>query len=491
MQGHHTPQSSLFTYVDIAELVPETHLLRLIDKHVDLSFVRALTKKFYCEKGGRPSIDPQVYFRMQIISYLYGIASERQLCEEIQVNLAYRWFLGYSLEEQIPDHSTLSKIRLRLGEESYREIFEGIVEMCMQQGLVAGRQIISDATYIQANASFESMVKRESDDTGAQGAQESQQEQGPEGSKKKKELRSNETHVSATDPDCSMVANVRAPVRNKLWYKAHYSIDGDHRIITDCHVTTGSRHESQVLTERIEYQLQRFGLPIEELIADSGYGSGQSYAYCEKQGICSYIPLHKVGRGARDVAEEGFSYNPDSDSYCCPEGHELRRFNRPGARCIKRYRPSGKACGVCRRRSECLPTATAHYRVINRNPNQDELEAVRKRQSTEYFKSKLRQRSWKIEGLFGEAKEKHNLRRAKYRRLSNIRIQVYLTATVQNLKRLAAFFFLYFLEYLHRFFSTARYNLYKTSSLSFGFPATVGPRPWVPRPWGPDLGYLA
>jgi transposase len=150
MQGKHERQRSLFEYVDIESLIPKDHLLRKIDGVIELSFVRKLTKKYYSDEEGRPSIDPEVYFRMQIIGYLYGIRSERQLCEEIQVNLAYRWFVGFSLEDEIPDHSSLTKIRNRLGERTYREIFERIVERCKESGLVRGDQIISDSTYVVA-----------------------------------------------------------------------------------------------------------------------------------------------------------------------------------------------------------------------------------------------------------------------------------------------------------------------------------------------------
>ncbi len=146
MQGKHERQSRLFEYVDIETLVPKDHLLRKIDRVVDLSFVRKLTKRYYSDEEGRPSIDPEVYFRMQIIGYLCGIRSERQLCEEIQANLAYRWFLGFSLQDEIPDHSSLTKIRDRLREQTYREIFERTVEKCKGSGLVRGDQIISDAT---------------------------------------------------------------------------------------------------------------------------------------------------------------------------------------------------------------------------------------------------------------------------------------------------------------------------------------------------------
>ncbi len=203
----------------------------------------------------------------------------------------------------------------------------------------------------------------------------------------------NESHLSSTDPDCTMLSSARAPLRNRLYYKGHYSIDGNSRVITDIHATTGALHESQVLASRIEYQSGRFDLPIRELIADSAYGKGETYAFCRERKIRTYIPLHEVGKGRSYVRKEGFSYDGRRDCYWCPQGHILKPFEKPGARGIRRYRILGKTCSQCPIRQKCLSRAAHRKRIINRSPYQNELDQVRRRQSTEYFKSKLKQRS--------------------------------------------------------------------------------------------------
>jgi transposase len=160
MQGRHHAHTQLFVYTDIESLIPETYLLRKINRILDLSFIREVTKSYYSDDNGPPSIDPEMFFRMQVISYLYGIDSDRQLCEEIQVSLAYRWFLGLNLEDEVPDHSSLTRIRDRYGEEVFKEVFERIVEQCQKKGLVEGKKVIADATLIKADASLDSMAKR-------------------------------------------------------------------------------------------------------------------------------------------------------------------------------------------------------------------------------------------------------------------------------------------------------------------------------------------
>lgn len=161
MQGKQRYHQALFVSIDLDQFVPKDNRLRKIDQILDLSFVRALTKDRYCEKDGRPSVDPVVFFKMQVIKYLFGICSDRQLCADIHVNLAYRWFLRYSIEDKVPDHSALTRIRDRLGEEIFKEAFEKIVEQCMIAGLVKGKQMLTDATLIEADASLKSVVKKE------------------------------------------------------------------------------------------------------------------------------------------------------------------------------------------------------------------------------------------------------------------------------------------------------------------------------------------
>lgn len=161
MQGQHRYQKKLLHCFDIESVIPQNHFLRKVDKAVDLSFVRKITEPFYCLNNGRPSVDPELFFRTILIGYLYNIKSDRQLCEEIQYNLAYRWFCKLNLEDKVIDHSSITKTRDRLGVETFQSFFNKIVDQCKQQGLVKSGKVMTDGTLLEANASIDSLVKKD------------------------------------------------------------------------------------------------------------------------------------------------------------------------------------------------------------------------------------------------------------------------------------------------------------------------------------------
>ena len=159
MQGVHAFDPKAKASIDLESFVAEDHFLRRIDRVLDLSFVRELTAARYADGQGRPSIDPEVYFRMQLVAYFNGITKDRRLCEEVRYNLAYRWFCRLSLADDVPDHSSLTRIRDRLGEEVFEAVFRRIVAQCQQKGLVKEPcRVMTDATLIAADASLNSLV---------------------------------------------------------------------------------------------------------------------------------------------------------------------------------------------------------------------------------------------------------------------------------------------------------------------------------------------
>ncbi|MGZ3772220.1 MAG: transposase [Bdellovibrio sp.] len=157
MQGQHHYQPELFSQIDYENLIPKSHLLRRIDNVLDLSFLRELTAPLYANEKGRPSIDPEIFVRMILLEYLYNINSDRQLCEEIGYNLAYRWFCKLSLTDKVPDHSSITRIRDRLGEKTYEIIFNHVVEQCRIKGLIKLDQVMMDGSVMRANASIYAM----------------------------------------------------------------------------------------------------------------------------------------------------------------------------------------------------------------------------------------------------------------------------------------------------------------------------------------------
>lgn len=427
MQGRQLMQQALFVTLNLEDFVPKEHKLRRIDRVLDLLFVSDLTKDLYCKGNGRPSIDPVVFFKMQIIKYLYNIDSDRQLCQDIHVNLAYRWFLRMSLEDKIPDHSALTKIRNRLGETIFESVFTEIVRQCQKAGLVKGKQLVTDGTLIDADASVDSIVERNP----------TPKDQEVAGKKPKKKKVSIETHVSTTDPDSSMVG--RPGIRKRLYYKAHISADGSSRVITDCHVTTGATHECTIFKDRVDYQTEKFNLDPKEWLADAGYGHGPTYEFLKSKKITAYIPLRdkKLGRG-KHAPTEGFEFNRKENTYTCPMGHKM--YPNKNSNGFTRYVIREKKCVGCPMFETCFKDVKLKGRIskrIQRADHQDHFDSLHRRMPTPNFKKKWGERSWKIEGINAELKDNHGLRRANYRSRANVQIQVYLISTVFNLKCLA------------------------------------------------------
>jgi transposase len=430
MQGLQIYQPQLFYYIDIEKLVPQNHILRKIDKVFDLSFVRQLTQSFYCNSNGRPSVDPELFFRMILVGYIFGIEHDRKLCEEITCNLAYRWYCKLNLEDSVPDHSSLSRIRDRYGEKTFEVFFDKVVEICREKGLVKGKRIITDSTLIEADASLDSMVARDAVQDG--GTTEPRQDMTAPFPTRKL---TNKTHVSTTDPE-STLARKEGTAR-KLKYKVHTSIDANSRVILDNKVTTGACHETQVYLDRLKYIESKYALSIKEAIADRGYGATENIQSLRDKNIKVFIPLFSSRSGqVLKMEEHGFIYNKEGDYYQCPEGKYLKRAGT--YRNSTPYRSKAIECRRCPASMTCMAAKNRkrEWRYIARSTNQDFFEEQLMYMKEPLFQSAMKERMWKIEGINAEAKNLHALKRAKYRGISKVQIQAYMTGAVQNLKRL-------------------------------------------------------
>lgn len=434
MQGRHAYQPKLFIQIDIEKLIPHNHLLRKIDKILDLSFVRDLTKDYYCQSNGRPSIDPELFFRMILISYIFNINSDRKLCEELRYNLAYRWYCKLEIDSFTPDHSSISKIRDRYGSKVFEIFFDQIVGLCAKHGLVKGERIITDGTLIEANASIEGMISRDLEEPDS--AEYRKDVTAPLPSRKI----SNKTHISKTDPDSSLAKKEGTP--RSLKYKAHISIDADSRVVLDNNITTGGCHETQIYLDRISTIKNKYQLPLYEAIADRGYGSAENIQSLQFENITTYIPLFSSRSGkAVNLEERGFVFDKTRNEYQCSQGKTLlpKIVNKNGTI----YKSKAIDCANCLIQQDCpasLRKYSQHIRHIFRSHNQQFFETEQKRMQEPLFQDTLRERMWKIEGINAEAKNQHGLKRARYRGLEKMQIQANMVGVVLNLKRLVTFF---------------------------------------------------
>ncbi len=296
-------------YEQLKEYVPKKCILKQIDECLNFNFIYRLTHELYSKNIGRPSIDPTLFFRMQLIGYLFGIASDRKLCREIEVNLAYRWFCKLGLKEKVPDHSSLCRIRDRLGRQTYQAIFKKLLEKWYKQGLIQGKTLITDASIVAANASLDSMIPRKETDPKARQLKLYQQRYHDFRVGKKQRKIANQTHVSKSDADASLVS--RNSSYSKLCYKVHYTLDNLNRIIVDCHSTSGACHECKVFPDRVNYILKNFGYKVQEWITDKGYGRGPTYSLLKSYKIQAYVPLHKKNMGNGKLNAGEFIYEKE------------------------------------------------------------------------------------------------------------------------------------------------------------------------------------
>ncbi len=466
MLGQKTFAPKLFYALSLEEQIPEDHLLRRVAAAVDFSFVRRLTARFYSHTG-QPGIDPVVLFKLSLLGWLYGITSERRLASEARLHLAFRWFLGYDLDEAPPDHSVLSKARARFGVMVYQAFFTEIVRQCEQAGLLRGDQLYLDSTLVAANASLDSMGARalvaqlaDVDEHLAtlwrENPTEPEEETppptptpppaadrpaGPRALSPTDPPNAplgplNERQVSRTDPEAALVTRDKVPPG--LYYKMHVGVDGGAaRVITAVEVTSGEVGDEQLLERLIREHTGATGRTVTEVVADTKYGTQANYAALAAAQIRASIRPLPAGGIRRAIGRDQFVYDPARDRYLCPEGQPLRRMGKTHTGTFLggiQYRAAPQACAVCRLKADCCGTAAA--RTISRPDDDGLFERVRAHLATRQSKRSLRRRGCWVETVIAEAKEPHGLRRAQYRGRAKVQIQAYGAALAYNIKKL-------------------------------------------------------
>lgn len=452
MMGRHPQETKLYYQLSVDQLVPPQHLLRQIADHIDFSFVYQLARPYYSNTG-QPSIDPVVLFKMLLIGYLYGITSERRLMAEIQVNLAYRWLLGYDLDETVPDHSVLSKARVRFPLSVFEAFFDRTIELCRDAGLVRGEAVFMDSTLIQANASMFSLETREGL-TPVLPAREyvrqvfeqnpvptdpaSDDEQPPPTSRRtgrKTKPGINQRRQSRTDPEASVMTHTAFGVH--LAYKAHVAVD-DHpaRVITAAVATPAAIVDEYMLEELLAQHVRQTGTLPRDVVADRRYGTKEIYRYLTELGLRPAIPDRSANkRGPSGIwSIRDFTYNAEANTYTCAADKTLSPTSvRPSER-MTEYRAPAGVCLDCRFRAQCSPTGKP--RGIRRSFDRGLIEDALRWLETDEGKQRYKQRQTYVETQFGIAKERHGLRRAQWRGRWKVQIQVWLTAAAMNMKKL-------------------------------------------------------
>ena len=430
-------------FVSINELVPQNHLLRKIAKVIDFSFIHESSKELYCRDNGRPAIDPIVLFKMLFIGYLFGIRSERQLVRDIQVNVAYRWFLGLGLQDKVPDASTISQNRRRRFNDTSvaQDIFDGIVFQAMKKGLVGGHTLYTDSTHLKANANkhkfTEKFVAQSTKSYLGELEEAVEEDRRRHGIKPLKPESHKDTlkriKQSTTDPDSGYMVREGKP--KGFFYLDHRTVDSRYNIITDSYVTPASVHDSIPYLDRLNRQNKRFGFHVRHVGLDAGYFTSHICKTLEENNIYGVIGYRRPTRRKGMLPKRAFEYLSNKDCYRCPEGQELRyaTTNREGYRL---YVSSEKVCRSCPVLKGCT-TSRNHKKTVTRHVWQEHVEAVDAHRLTEFGKRIYVRRKETVERSFADAKELHGHRYARFCGLVKVQVQSLLSAACQNMKKIA------------------------------------------------------
>lgn len=400
MQGKKIYQEKLFNDFRLSERVPESNFYRRLQSVLDLNYLYVLTKDFYGDSGQK-SIDPVVFFKLCLVGYLENTTSDRKLIDHCGLRLDILFFLGYDIDEELPWHSTISRTRQLFPEEVFEAVFTKIFTLCVDAGMVSGHTQTVDSAPVKANASMDSLElkvpeeeleahlrkvrhistmdkekpfrksKGDRSDKGQRSITATEkelnaiasrtkrwrkdQDQRPGAGNKGSKYTSNKTHYSPTDPDARI--SVKPGKARKLNYLSQLCVDTAHHVISDINAYHADGKDNQQLPDivkRLKRRLWQQGLVWENCVADTGYSSGENYAFLERQGLKSFIPPHGTFKGGPD----GFTYIEDADCYRCPQGKTIpftKEFldSRTQTR-KKEYRARKHVCIDCPIRSSCL-----------------------------------------------------------------------------------------------------------------------------------------
>lgn len=476
MQGKKNFTPKLFYSLSLDSLVPPDDFYRQVGRMVDFQFLYKQTAAYYGSEG-QASIDPVVFFKICMVGYLNNITSDRALIRFCANSLNIRLFLGYDLDEQLPWHSTISRTRQLYGEEVFLSLFQEVLRLCVAQGMVSGKRQAIDSAFIKANASMDSLVaKAVVDDVVAYADELNQNSEFQVTHEKKKQVEqhhawkektyttmpgssykkgkiadngkeirpqylSNHTHYSPTDSEARISTKPGKP--RQLNYFGQIGVDTSHHVITAATADFADKRDSQCLvklTEQMIDNLLQNQISLDELLADTGYSSGEVLQYLESKGINGWIPNF----GQYKAEREGFFFNADLNQYECQRGHRAifpyknTRTERDYKRLI--YRSSEKDCKHCPLREECCGQKS-NFKKIARSQYYQEYDRQHKKLTTneKYAKRMSRMRSATVEPVLGTLKNFGGMSKVYARGIAQAEKHVLMASLCYNLKKLLRF----------------------------------------------------
>lgn len=424
--------------------VPEDHPLRALKKMLKLDFMYELLKDKY-GKNGNVSVPPPTLMKLMLLLVFYNVRSERELMKTLPLRLDWLWFLDYDIDDVVPHHSVLSKARKRWGEDIFEELFERVLKLAIQSGLVDGEKLFADSSLVDADASKSSVIKIDEDQIKKSYEELSSRLDEPVSQvaveKKKKPPKSsykrvNDSHKSKTDPE-STIVRMKGDARPR--YKVHRSVDGANEIITSCKTTTGIVDDGSVLPDLLESHCESLGKKPEVVIADSKYGTKNNFVNLKKQNITSHIrdfaqAQEEGGQRKTTFPKKAFKYHKEGDYFICPAGEKLPKRSHNSTRNWYEYVADKELCNKCKLKPQC--TKSIYGRSLKRHDEEELLVLALKEAHSEEAKKDLKTRQHLMERSFATG-TRYGYKRARWRGLFRVKIEQLLIATVQNLAKIA------------------------------------------------------
>jgi len=478
MQGKKKLQPQLFYQIDIEKLVPADNYYRVLNSSLDLGYLYRDTKRFYGTEG-QQSIDPIVFYKILLVGYLNNINSDRALLRYCADSLSIRLFLGYDLEEQLPYHSTISRTRQLYGEDVFLKLFQQVLKLCIDKGMVRGKRQCVDSAFVKANASMDSLVEKEIIEDASAFVSELEENSeykvtternkivqrhhtwkqeaykdmpgnnksertDEDGHQIRPKFLSNHTHYSPTDPDAKI--SVKPGKARQLNYAGQLSVDDAHHVITGACASTAGSKDSAILHEIVNQtinNLEQNNLELEELIADAGYSSGEALQYLEDKNIDAWIPNF----GQYKPERAGFIYNKEKNQYeCIKEKGNRAVLTFKGTKTDSKgyqkhiYRSSETQCAKWPLRQQCCGAVTKFNKIDDsiHKPLYDKMHQ-KLTENKDYHRKLIKRRSATVEPVLGTLINFMNMRRLNSRGMAIANKHVLMSALTYNLKKLLKF----------------------------------------------------
>lgn len=438
-------------FISCEDLVPEDHILRDIEKAINFKFIYEEVKDLYSDSKGRPSIDPVVLFKIILIQYIFGIRSMRQTIKDIEVNVAYRWFLGYGLLESIPHFTTFGKNYSRRFADTdiFEKIFERILDEAINCGFVDTTEVFVDATHIKACANNKKytneVVKKEAKHYQDELKKEINKDRENHDKKplKDKDDDDNDSNggvtktknikQSKTDPESGYFH--KGEHKKVFAYSAQTACDKNNYILAT-EVFAGNLHDSTTFDPLYKKLKSKFS-DIEAVVLDSGYKTPYILKQIFEDNKIAVTPYKRPMTKKGFLKKYEYVYDEYYDCVICPNA-QILKYTTTNKNGYKEFKSNPEICKSCPHIQQCTNSKN-HTKVVTKHVWDDYLEMAEDVRLSEYGKDLYSLRKETIERVFADAKEKHNMRYTQYRGKNKVKMQVLLTFACQNLKKLAKY----------------------------------------------------